>query len=492
MTIDSAGNLGLGVTPSAWGSTFKAFDISGGSFSSNGTNINVSANAYRGASAWTYATAAAAGLYQIGTNSHYWYIAPSGSVGSAISWTPAMTLDASGRLGIGTSSPSSLLHVSGSAANIYLASTDTNDATLRYLVNGSEKATQRANNAGALLWETAGSLAMKLDASGNLGINNTSPGSYGRFVVKTATDRNCVISTNGVGNLNDASTAWTQTKYNGNPLIFGCGTYATEGMRIDANGFVGIGTESPSSYGRLAVLNAAGDTSDLLYLLRSGTGTFRVKSPSAGLISIGSPFGDNFAFEVGGTERARIDTSGNLLVGTTSSSSRFAAYSGDNAVAGRIYSTLSSGYSSETFQVIAGQSSGTGFKVAAFYINNAAAYASYIRGDGTIFAVSTTIQAVSDARLKENVKDATDGLDTILALKPRRFDWKSGEGNGKKNQIGFIAQEVEAVFPDAVDIWEKPDDATEYKSVGSTMLVPVLVKAIQELAAKVYALEAKQ
>jgi len=355
-TLDAAGNLGLGVTPSAWKSGAKAFEVgnAGDSLSINyGFGLNLTRNAYYNSSnQFIYAQADYASRYAQTGGQHQWFIAPSGTAGNPISFTQAMTLDASGRLG--------------------------------------------------------------------------------------------------------------------------------------------IGTDSPSSYGRLAVINAAGDTSDLLYLLRSGTGTFRVKSPSAGLISIGSPFGDNFAFEVGGTERARIDTSGNLLVGTTSSSSRFAAYSGDNAVAGRIYSTLSSGYSSEVFQVIAGQPSGTGFKIAAFYMNNAAAYASYIRGDGTIFAVSTTIQAVSDARLKENVKDATDGLDTVLALKPRRFDWKSGEGNGKKNQIGFIAQEVEAVFPDAVDIWEKPDDATEYKSVGSTMLVPVLVKAIQELAAKVSALEAKQ
>jgi hypothetical protein len=77
-------------------------------------------------------------------------------------------------------------------------------------------------------------------------------------------------------------------------------------------------------------------------------------------------------------------------------------------------------------------------------------------------------------------------------LKPRTFDWKEGKGKNIKDDRGFIAQEFEQVFPDLVDNWKDPAPEGEepYKSVRQD-LIPVLVKAIQELSAKVAALEAK-
>jgi hypothetical protein len=122
----------------------------------------------------------------------------------------------------------------------------------------------------------------------------------------------------------------------------------------------------------------------------------------------------------------------------------------------------------------------------------------YVTGAGVIYAQNTTVQSLSDARLKENVRNATEGLEVINALRPVRFDWKAGFGNDRKNQLGFIAQEVETVFPDAVSEWSKTDGETEaYKTVGPGAIIPVLVKAIQEqqalindLRARVAALEA--
>jgi len=91
------------------------------------------------------------------------------------------------------------------------------------------------------------------------------------------------------------------------------------------------------------------------------------------------------------------------------------------------------------------------------------------------------------------------GLDAVMALKPRKFDWKEGKGKDRKDDRGFIAQEFEQVFPDLVDEWKDPAPEGEepYKSVRQD-LIPVLVKAIQELKleldaakAKIVALEAK-
>jgi hypothetical protein len=73
-----------------------------------------------------------------------------------------------------------------------------------------------------------------------------------------------------------------------------------------------------------------------------------------------------------------------------------------------------------------------------------------------------------------------------MELKPRKFDWKKGKGADTKNARGFIAQEFEQVFPDLIGEWKDPAPEGEepYKSV-SPDLIPILVKAIQELNAKV-------
>jgi hypothetical protein len=115
-----------------------------------------------------------------------------------------------------------------------------------------------------------------------------------------------------------------------------------------------------------------------------------------------------------------------------------------------------------------------------------------VDGAGTIFAVNTAVQSVSDIRMKENIRNSTEGLDVINALRPVRFDFKEEFGGGKKDQLGFIAQEIEQVFPDAVDTWGKSDDPNNpYRSVGPGALIPVLVKALQEASEKIAALETR-
>jgi len=124
------------------------------------------------------------------------------------------------------------------------------------------------------------------------------------------------------------------------------------------------------------------------------------------------------------------------------------------------------------------------------YNTTASAYRFFVSAAGTVNATNATISAISDSRLKENVQDIDVGLNAILALKPRKFDWKSGKGKDIKGDRGFIAQEFETVFPNLIDEWkdEAPEGEAPYKSVRAD-LIPVLVKAIQELAAEVNALK---
>ena len=104
----------------------------------------------------------------------------------------------------------------------------------------------------------------------------------------------------------------------------------------------------------------------------------------------------------------------------------------------------------------------------------------------------TTISAISDQRFKENIRDLDVGLDAIMALKPRKFDWKAGKGKDKKDDRGFVAQEFEQVFPDLIDEWKDPAPEGEepYKSVRQD-LIPVFVKAIQEQQAMINELKAE-
>jgi len=102
-TLDSSGNLGLGVTPSA--SSLPTIEQQVGLLVGQ-AEVNITSNAYYNGG-WKYVSSSLAPTqYQANGGLHKWYNAPSGTAGNAITFTQAMTLDASGNLGIGTSSPS--------------------------------------------------------------------------------------------------------------------------------------------------------------------------------------------------------------------------------------------------------------------------------------------------------------------------------------------------------------------------------------------------
>jgi hypothetical protein len=255
------------------------------------------------------------------------------------------------------------------------------------------------------------------------------------------------------------------------------------------------------------------------------------------------PAADTIAFSEGGAESARIDSSGNLLVGQTSptfsgsgrkvievqgSTDSFIAFGAGGSAIGYLYASATEARlasfanvplvlyanNTERARITAGgdllvgksvtndttvgvalsplggvamtRSESTDAAVTNIvYSTGASAYRFYVGLGGTVYATSTTISVISDQRLKENVQDLDVGLDKIMALKPRKFDWKEGKGKDIKGDRGWIAQEFEQVFPDMIDQWKDaaPDGEEPYKSVRAD-LIPVLVKAIQELKAE--------
>jgi len=249
-------------------------------------------------------------------------------------------------------------------------------------------------------------------------------------------------------------------------------------ITIDSSENVGIGTSSPA-----ALLHLAGVASPTIRFTSSSGPYSYFESNTAGSVGIAADEGNtgassNINFRVDGSERARIDSSGNLLVGKTT-----ASYTTAGVLITSTGIVNSAAASSDFWNT---------------YNTTAGAYRFYVTSAGTVNATSTSISAISDQRLKENVRDLDTGLDSIMALQPRRFDWKEGKGQDKKDVAGFIAQEFETVFPECVSTSKAGEDGIEYKNINHETLIPTLVKAIQEqqalittLTERITALEAK-
>ena len=126
MRLDAPGNLGLGVTPSAWGSGTTALEVGAvySKLSSSGTYGGALTNNAYYNSGWKYEGANFATLYLTAGGVHSWHTAPSGTAGNPISFSQAMTLDASGSLLVGTTSSSFKLNVttqSGADRDVFIA-----------------------------------------------------------------------------------------------------------------------------------------------------------------------------------------------------------------------------------------------------------------------------------------------------------------------------------------------------------------------------------
>jgi hypothetical protein len=259
-------------------------------------------------------------------------------------------------------------------------------------------------------------------------------------------------------------------------------TNETTAITVDASQNVGIGTTSPSY--KLDV-QVAGDVVSRIYNTANSNNTyFRAQNSTAtGWFGVGGtgPFmytADSvpLLYYTAGTERMRIDSSGNVLVGTTNNAD-------SSGVGAKII------YDSANTRFVATSSrSDSSYSNLNMYSTTAGAYRFYVNWAGTINATSTTITSLSDIRHKENIRDLDDGLEKVMALQPRKFDWKENKGQNIKNARGFIAQEFETVFPDMIEKWldPAPEGEEPYKAINAN-LIPTLVKSIQEQQALITA-----
>ena len=142
MRLDSSGNLGLGVAPSAWNTAYKVIQFAAGGLqvsAGNTGDVHIVANKYINTSAVEtyYATGYATDYYQY-SGAHVWKTAPSGTAGTAITFTQAMTLDASGNLLVGTTTGTAKLTIASNGASLtHMGFVDTNTSGKTWLMGPS-------------------------------------------------------------------------------------------------------------------------------------------------------------------------------------------------------------------------------------------------------------------------------------------------------------------------------------------------------------------
>jgi hypothetical protein len=177
LRLDASGNLGLGVTPSALDNNFLGLQVGNSAYLISGNNqfssfAVLSSNAfYDTLTSFKYKNTGFATRYQQNDGQHRWFTAPSGTAGNAITFTEAMTLDASGNLGVGTTSPETILHVAkassgGLGAQFVLDNTAgsalNNAVEISFLTDGGASATGTRNARIRAVNQSAGDGAANL------------------------------------------------------------------------------------------------------------------------------------------------------------------------------------------------------------------------------------------------------------------------------------------------------------------------------------------
>jgi len=392
-------------------------------------------------------------------------------------YTERMRIDSSGNVGIGTSSPSGILDARGA---VYLGNTSTGTTTF---VRGASN----WNFAGLNVIRNAAntgnprSIAMPLDgdnlASTTIGEYNAIWGAYDSSPTTSSTSS----ALNG---------AMVYGAYAGHRWV----TNGTERMRIDSSGNVGIGTTSPAA--RLSSNVSGAGSVTALNLTNSNTGLAAGTGPAIN-------FGINDSTTLGAFGKLEVlnetaTTGSNSYMTFFTRSADVLAEKMRITSGGRVLvnSTSDVGGNNPAFSVNAENASAFSNIMEARWTGTASIYHLLVRnGNGLIGGVTssgstTAFVTSSDYRLKENVAPMQNALATVAALKPVTYTWKADGSNGQ----GFIAHELQAVVPDCVtgekDAVDK-DGKPQHQGVDTSFLVATLVSAIQELTARLEALENK-
>jgi hypothetical protein len=369
--------------------------------------------------------------------------------------TDSFVIDNSNNVGIGTASPDYALHVTGSGDTVIAATAGASSIAGLNLGNSTNKADggiRYDNSSDALIFRASNAEKMRIDSSGKVGIGTTSPsgvlhvtGSGNELYLERSSHD---IMALGIGTVNSQKglhiTNATDTVV---PVSLHENAPAAT-LVIDASGNLGIGT-----------------TPDRELHLKGATPRFRIEDSDGGYseisgsgahLTLSADGGDSqdssrMAFEVDGTERARILSGGHFLMGTTT----------NQGVGGISFQETATGVNIQ--QNMDGTSGGAELYV---FRRNSTQIGSINQSSTNAVTYNTS----SDARLKD-VTGSSRGLDVINNLNPVAYNWKADNHADE----GLIAQEVEELVPNAVN-----QDEDGYYSMDYSKLVTHLVKGMQE------------
>ena len=533
MRIDSRGNVGIGITPSAIGSSYKGMQIGSGAgltvLGGSGA-AEVAFNTYFDGTNYKYITTSPATVYSFSAGRHAWFIAPSGTAGTTVSLTQAMTLDSSGNLIVGGTSNSGAkltvlgatsdlwaasssdgLAINGLASGISVISTYLDTSTLRIGAGITQKTgiliTGNTSGSGSTVqFRTGNAETMRLDSSGNLGIGTTTPGSF-EGTVKTV--------------IGGGSGGPVLTLYGGNAtysgIYFADGTtgnekyrgffeydHASDALRIgttgstratlDSSGNLGLGvtpsafatttgpalqgygwvihTPANGGFNTLSISSNARNSASSTYNYIGTSNASMYQQFSASHRWFNAPSGtagDAITF----TQAMTLDASGNLLVGTTSQI-------GNNAIVNAVRSAGSAYYGKVTttnFPVIncwnaisSGDNIFASFAVDTGYVEKGTI--TYNRTAGLV-AYNTT----SDYRAKDIIGPVT-GSGALIDSTPVYMGKMKG---ATQERPMFVAHETPTYAhtgeKDAVDA----DGNPVYQQMDAGALIPVMWAEIQSL-----------
>ena len=379
MVIDESGYVGIGTDSPSAATPLTAYYSGTSQFNIGGPQSGISNNVYYNGSAYVNRNTSAGGaLLQMGTDGTFAMRRATSGGSPTLSYS--MYIDGSGNVGIGTASPF------GTTSNRTVLSVNgTSSATLNIGTGGGQRAYLYTDGSSATV-STVGSIPLKL------GVNDSS---------KLVT-----IDTSGNVGINEASPDFTGFGSNGG------------GIELDD-----VGANFT------AVRVSHGATGDFYMAANTGAAYLwgKAKSPTV--------FGRNNA------EKMRLDETGRLIVGGTSSSGS----TGGVTVSGAGYRHM--------------------------YMWNSGMY--FWNGSNEASLTSGgAFSNASDERLKENITDIPYGLAEIKQLKPKKYNMITGG----EQQVGLIAQEVETIIPEVVTT----SGEANMKSLSYGNLNAVLIKAIQE------------
>jgi hypothetical protein len=424
-------------------STSSGALLPGGSYTSNLSAFDLGATGARWNALW-------AGTLNIGTSTFSLKSDNSSNLGfftaASGGGTQAMTLTSSGNVGIGTTTPWSMLNANA-GLNKFFDVTGTNPLVVLHNSADPLKEASMMNYTSGLYIDSIGAATASNNSIYFRTTNTNSAIASGLTTAMT------IASTGNVGIGTTSPTV--QLNVVGGLAVQNTGAFPTSGKGIEISAETGTGVDAIQSYNR--------DTSAWRTLgLWAGTLTFQTNA----------------------SERMRIDSSGNVGIGTTTPTAKL-------DISGGYFRMVDNGN-------ISAPSSGKGLELLS---SNGSQYIQAYNRDTSAYITldlwgsTVTTHNQSDERLKTNISplDATSGLAAILQLRPVAFNWKDAQLDAQKGpQIGLIAQEVQNVFPNLVTA--APATTTVTLANGTTQtvlgalslnyegLIVPLIKAVQDIA----------